>query len=115
MHRNRMNRWWSLAMACVLGLVLLVAVPVRSLATSALPGLGGQEPGTPPAPGDPGAGDPDVPTNTGRSAPVSGRRTVIGSLRHTPAGPDTGLAVRSAWLFKIRIALQGVRLFYLHD
>jgi len=115
MYRNLMNRWWSVTLACVLGLGLLLVVPVRSLATVVSPGIGGQEPGPPPGTGDPAAGDPDVPTNTGRSIPVSGRRPVIGSIRRVPASPETRLGVRGAWLFKIRIALQGVRMFYLHD
>ena len=114
MYRNLMNRWWTITLACVLGLVLLVAVPVRGLAGALGSVLGSPDPGTPGDPGPTGAGDPDVPTNTGRSAPVSGRRPVIGSMRRVPGGPDTGLTVRNVWVFKIRIALQGVRMFYLH-
>jgi hypothetical protein len=115
MYRNLMNHWWTLAVACVLGLALLVASPVRGLASTLGTVPGAPDPGMPSGPGGSGAGDPDVPTNTGRSAPVSGRRPVIGSMRRTPAGPDMGLTVRNAWLFKIRIALQGVRVFYLRD
>jgi hypothetical protein len=115
MYRNLMNRWWTLTRAGVIGLVLLVAVPVQGLAISVTPESGNPNPGMPTDPGAPGAGDPDAPSNTGRSAPVLGRGPGKGSMRRAPGGPDAGWTTRSAWVFKIRIALHGVRLFYLHD
>jgi hypothetical protein len=114
MYRNLMNRWWTFTLACVLGLVLLTALPGRGLATTVSPG--GSDPGIPQGPGSSGAGDPDVPTNTGRSAPVSGGYHLgVGSIRRAPSGPKAEWNAPNAWAFRIRIALQGVRLFYLHD
>ncbi len=115
MYRNLMNRWWSGAAAFAVALMLLVCNPGRSLANAGLPGAGGTDPGTPGDPGTTGAGDPDVPTNTGRSVPVVRQRVVLGSMRHAPAGSRELGTLRNAWVFKIRVALQGVRLFYLHD
>ena len=110
MYRNLMNRCWTLAIACMLGLGLLATVPARSVASSVAPS-GGQDPD--PAPN--ASGDPDSPSNTGRPTAAVRRGNTVGSLRQASAGPSEAWTPRNAMVIKIRIALQMVRVFYLHD
>ncbi len=110
MYRSLMNRCWTITLACVLGLGLLVSDPARCLASNVVStgGVGqGPEPGA--------SGDPDSPSNTGRPTSVAGRGNRVGSVHQAPAGPSEAGTARNAWVIKVRIVLQMVRVFYLHD
>ena len=115
MYRNLLNRWWTIALACALGLAFLVSLPAQALAGSGAAPIGGTNPGLPPEPGPNASGDPDTPQGTGRSAPSAGRGNTIGSMHQAPTGPVEMRTTGNVWLIKVRFALQMVRVFYLHD
>jgi hypothetical protein len=116
MHRNLVNRWWTITLACAIGLALLFALPGRSLAGSVLSAPGGvPDAGTGPPP-DPGAsGDPDSPSNTGRSNSHSSPVSPAPVVRQTPIVSGGAWGTPAVWTIRVRYALQMVRVFYLRD
>jgi hypothetical protein len=111
MYRFLMNRCWALILTCVLGFGLLASVPARSLAGAVASSGGGSSPDPSPT----ASGDPDSPSNTGRPSAVIGRSVARTSVSQAPTSPGEAWTPRSAWVIKIRTALNFVRVFYLHD
>lgn len=104
MRRKAQNRLWTLIFTLLLCVASTASLPVNVRA-GVVPG----EP-SPPAPPEPGAGDPDWPTGGGRSPkPGPARGLNQPGAREIGARQD-GFSV---WMFKVRMAfVAGFRTFF---
>jgi hypothetical protein len=119
MRRFMLNRWWTCILALVLGVAGVLSLPRTSLADdSDGRGLGdnggGTLPGTNPDPQ--GAGDPDSPSSSGKSATYVGGGTVskgrIGPLGYAGVGDARVTGTARMWL-RVRFALGMFKYYYL--
>jgi len=110
MMRNLMNRWWTLALALVLGVAGVVFLPGLGRAAGGNTNQIGGDPGMGPGPGDPsGGGDPDVPINTKSNS----KNRPLGNQLAAPLAPgmSVGSAPKLTWLFQFRTALLLFRVY----
>jgi len=120
MRRLMLNRWWTFVLALVLSVVGVVSLPAASWAvdgTGGLIGDGSSDPigSSPGAPDPSGAGDPDSPSNSGRTG--SARQSLNGGRAGIFGMHSTGDARVSSydavWMMRVRIALSTFRVYYL--
>jgi hypothetical protein len=110
MRRFMVNRWWAFALAMVLSVAGVVALPAKGRADG-----GPSRVDEPPLPAwDPtaSAGDPDVPINTGKQAwkPAARRFGSPSGLGNGRGAGDAQLTP-IAWSYSFRIALRVFRLY----
>jgi hypothetical protein len=117
MRRFMMNRWWTIVLACVLGMAGLLTSPasVRADGKLSAPGSGGDNPTDSGVGGNPaGVGDPDIPTRSGK---VYGRGAM--GQAGTFDAPAARIGQRSPetllWTMKFQVAMRMLRAYYLRD
>jgi hypothetical protein len=108
MARSNTNRWWTIVLLLFLGVAGLFAAPSLGRADGvrvAVEDPGPQNPGGGPT----STGDPDSPSNTGKS-----QRQLRGGAERGRA-PDLGGARTNGavWAVRLRVAMQILRMYYL--
>jgi len=117
MRRFSRNRWWALVVAlCVgVGWVALSPTSARCGDNSSYIGDGGTDGSTTGGPGSAtGIGDPDNPQTSGRTSMHGVREGVGITTMATERGVGSApVEPRSMWIASIRMALQGLKLYFL--
>jgi len=107
MPRFKMNRWWTLVLALVLGVAGSLSVPTVGRADGGRVAV--DNPGDPSGPGGTptGTGDPDSPSNSGKS-----QRQLRGQAGRGTS-PDLGGVKTPDLAVRLRVAMQILRLYFL--
>lgn len=112
MRRFKVNRWWTLILALVLGVLGAVSTPTAALADKGSDGtiVGG---GDLPPPDPQGSGDPDSPSGSGKSNLLSGGAVQYGTTGTAGVGDTSVRRYRSDLLMRVRFALGVLKYYYL--
>lgn len=103
------NRLWTFILALSLSLGLAAVTHAPAVCSSGAPVLS-DDPNTGGGPGGTSFGDPDAPSGDSKRAVLRGAGGPSGGS--TIVGDD--LDLRSAWMWRLRIALQSVRGIWIH-
>ena len=112
MPRFKSNRWWILILTLSLGSVFVASMSAPAMAESRMGDELGQGnpsggPNTPP----PGAGDPDLPIASCKSA-ARGAASHLSASVSTARVAGDGMPVDGVGMWHLRVVLQGLRLWY---
>ena len=113
MRRFMVNRWWTLCLALVLSLAGVLAVPSVGRSDGGGANVGGEGSGGGGTIDPSGAGDPDIPINTGKGSTKPTARLGRANVYAGPRGTGDATAAQIVWVYKYRIALQMFRVFVL--
>jgi len=116
MRRVLFNGWWTLVIALVLGAGWVASSPTAAWCGSGTLQIGdpGGQSGTPGSSGSTGIGDPDDPTSARRAAYHGASYGVgSGSTSVERSGLGSSAAPGVSLIVKIRVALEGLRLYFL--
>lgn len=116
MPRFLMNRWWTFALALILGVtsVVSIAPTARAADGSNLYGDGSDPHNQNPPPDPQGTGDPDFPSSPGKSGTKPGAsRLGSPSAYHISTSGEGGNAGTSVWMIRFHFAMRMLRAYYL--